>query len=226
MPPLQPKPRLRPWYLVATMSLVWVVGVFGATGACSNLAYLRGSQRMPSTLQSDAEDSRNHPWIRSGMVRERARLEALAAQHRVAFPLSVAKLLLNMLLVVAAGAALTGRPGARSFTLQVLAASAALAAVDWVLMTEVREAMAQAVAADAVDHGLGTVPDLDREQSVELVRAIHLWAERFRLAMLEVGVFGGAAYALTRQRTKEFFAGSPPPTDPTHPSGGNDPPAA
>jgi len=208
------------------MCLLWVVGVFGSTGACSNLSYLRGSQRMPSALQSDAEDPGTHPWVRSGMVRERARLEALAGEHRVAFPLSVAKLLLNVLLVVAAGAALTGQRNVRSFALQVVAASAALAAVDWVLMAQVREVMAQVVAVDAVEHGVGNLPDMDREQSVEMVRDIHLWAERFRLAVLEVGVFGGAAVALTRQRTKDYFAAAPGADAPTDPSSPDDPPSS
>jgi hypothetical protein len=204
------------------MCLVWVVGVFGATGACSNLAYLRGSQRMPSALEADAEDPGTHPWIRSGVVRERARLEALAEQHRVAFPLAVAKLLLNVLLVLAAGAALTGRRNARTFALQVIAASAALAAVDWVLMSEAREAMAQAVAIDAVDSGVGKLPDMDREQSVDLVRGIHLWAERFRLALLLFGVFGASAYTLTRPRTKEFFATAAADGAPEDPSSPDD----
>jgi hypothetical protein len=206
--------------------MLWVVGVFGSTGACSNISFLRGSQRMPSALQSDAEDPGTHPWVRSGVVRERARLEALAGEHQTAFPLSVAKLLLNILLVVAAGAALAGRRDVRSFTLQVVAASAALVAIDWVLMAQVREVMAEVVATDAVDNGVGNLPDMDREQSLDVVRSIHLWAEMFRLAVLEIGVFGGAAVALTRQRTKDYFAAAPGADAPPDPSSPDDPPSS
>jgi hypothetical protein len=73
--------------------------------------------------------------------------------------------------------------------------------------------MAQAVAADTVAHGMGQLPDLGSKESVEVYRSLHLWAERFRFAVLEVGVFGGAAYALTRQRTKQFFEAVAGPTD-------------
>lgn len=196
--------RLRPWYLVLAMCVTWVVGVFGATSGCSNLSYLRGSHQLPTALQ-DADDPEAHPWIRSSIVRERARLQSLAEKHREAFPLAVAQLLLFSLLVLASGAALAGRRNARQLVLQVLAANAVLAGVEWVLMDGVREAMAQAVALDTVEHGQGALPDMGSEESIEMYRSIHLWLERLRFAMLELGVFGGAAYALTRERTKQFF---------------------
>ena len=80
-------------------------------------------------------------------------------------------------------------------------------------MSPVRDAMAQALAADGVDHGLGLVPELTREQSIEWYRAAMLWAERARFALLELGVFGGAAVALTRERTRRFFAAVAQATD-------------
>jgi hypothetical protein len=202
-----PAPRkLRPWYFVLAMCLCWMVGLFGATSGCSNLSYLRGSQRLPTILEPGAEDPGTSSLVRSGIVRERARLEALAERHRVAFPLSLAQLLLSMLLVLASGAALGGRRHARTLAMQVVAANALLGLVDWILMGNVRAAMAVAVAADGVDHGLGLLPELGREASTALYRDFQMWAERIRFGLLEVGVFGGALLALTRRRTLEFFA--------------------
>jgi hypothetical protein len=81
-----------------------------------------------------------------------------------------------------------------------------LGLADWVLMGPVRDAMAIAVAADGVDHGIGVLPELGREASVQMVRDFQVWAERIRFGLLEIGVFGGAVLALTRVRTREFFA--------------------
>jgi hypothetical protein len=202
---MQPSPnRLRPWYLVVAMSLTAVVGLFGSSNGCATVDFLRGERAAPST--TDVGPGGEVPaWVRSGVVRERARLEALAAHHDRAFPLALAKLVLGMLLLGASGAALAGRRGARNLMLQAVAANAALALVDWMLTGAVREAMASAVAADALEHGVG-VPELGMERSVELVRALVVWSERIRLGLLEAVVFGGAALALTRERTREFFA--------------------
>jgi hypothetical protein len=198
--------KLRPWYFVLAMCLCWVVGLFGATSGCSNLSYLRGSQRLPSILEPGAEDPTASALVRSGIVRERARLQAMAERHRQAFPLSLAQLLLSMLLVLASGAALGGRRNARNLAIQVVAANALLGLADWVLMGPVRDAMDIAVATDGVDHGIGVLPELGREASVQMVRDFQVWAERIRFGLLEVGVFGGAVLALTRVRTRAFFA--------------------
>jgi len=218
LPSLTAPHKLRPWYFVLAMCLCWVVGLFGATSGCSNLSYLRGSQRLPSILEPGAEDPSASPIVRSGIVRERARLQALGERHRQAFPLSVAQLLLSMLLVLASGAALGGRRHARNLALQVVIANALLGLADWVVMGPVRDAMASAVAADGVEHGLGVLPDLGREASVQLVRDFQVWAERIRFGLLEVGVFGGALFALTRQRTRQFFAAVAAAADSSGPS--------
>jgi len=206
------------------MCLTWIVGVYGANSGCLNLSYLRGSPRLPTTLQADESDPDAHPWVHSAVVGERARLAALAKLHRQAFPLAVAKVLLSTLLVLASVAALTGRRNARTLALQVIAACALLAAVDWIMMDPVRVAMAQAVARDAVEHGMGPLPDTDHARSVETYQSIHLWIERLRLALLELGVFGGAAYALTREQTKRFFAAVAAHSDTDRPDSDDPPP--
>jgi len=196
----------RPWYLIAAMCLTWITGVFGATGGCGNISFLRGAP-LPAELREPATDD-THPVIRSAMVRERVRLEELAKAHQVALPISIAKLILGLLLVLASGFALVGRPRSRSLALQLVVANAILALVEYELLTPVRDAMLQAAAVDAVEGGgLGAeVQELSRDEAVAAVQSLYLWVERLRLLTLEAGVYGGAALALTRQRTKDFFA--------------------
>lgn len=201
-PPAQPQ-KLRPWYLVLALCLVALAGLFGSTSGCSTVSYLRGSHELPVLLEQGGGDD-VPAWVRSGIVRERSRLAALAERHEVAFPLSLARLLLGSLLLVAAANALTGKPGSRSLALQVLAANALLALVDWFLMSPVRDAMATAVATDGIDHGLG-VAELGREENLQMFRSVVLWGERIRFAVLELGILAGGALALIAARTRQFY---------------------
>ncbi|MBI4704982.1 MAG: hypothetical protein HY744_28075 [Deltaproteobacteria bacterium] len=188
------------------MCLTWVVGVLGASSGCANVAYLAGWYRPPpETLDPGAIDAASQPLVHSSRVVEQARLRATADAHRVAFPLGIAKLLLGTLLVLASAAALAARPSARSLALQAVAASALLAALDHGLLGSVRDEVGRAVAADMVEHGFGQLPDMSREESVAFFRGIYGAAELLRLALLEIGVYGGALLALTRARTKAFF---------------------
>ncbi len=156
-------------------------------------------------LQPGAEDEASHPIIRISIIRERARLEALSQHYRSAFPLSAAKLLLSVLLVLASGAALAGRPSARSFALQAIAANALFAALDYGLSEPIRDAMAHALAADELKQASSAMGNYHPDDTLQVRESLHLWVERMRFIVLEFGVFGAAAVALTRQRTKVFF---------------------
>lgn len=196
--------RLRPWYLVVAMCITWVIGVFGATSGCSELGYLRGSQDMPDEISRGVEEA-DHPIWRMELVRQRARLEALADLHERAFPLGAAQLLLSILLVIVSGSALAGRRGARSLAIQAITANVALSILTFALLEPVRERSAQAVAEDAVEHGPGLLSGMNEDQSIASYRQQQIDNERFRLG-LEVLVFSLAALALTRRRTKDYFA--------------------
>ena len=178
------------------MCITWVIGVFGATSGCSELGYLRGSQDMPDEISRGVEEA-THPLWRMELIRQRARLEALADMHERAFPLGAAHLLLSILLVIVSGSALT-------LAIQAVMANVALSVLTFALLEPVREQSAQVVAVDAVEHGPGPVTGMDDDQSVAFYRQQQIDNERFRLG-LELLVFSLAALALTRRRTKDYF---------------------
>ncbi len=199
--------KRRPWYLIATMCLMWIIGVFGATSGCSEVSYLRGSHEMQDDLQRGVDEA-THPLVRMELIRQQARLSALAGMYRRAFPLSAGRMLLCLVLVLAAGSAIAGRAGARSWALQAVLANAVLAAVSFVLMTPVRHSVAEVVAEDAVTHmPAGGVPGAGqtREQAFDFYRRASIDSERLR-AGLELCMFAIAGIALTRRRTKAWFS--------------------
>jgi hypothetical protein len=181
--------------------------VFGATSGCSELGYLRGSQEMPDELRRGVADA-THPVWRMELIRQQARLKALADWHNRAFPLGAAQLLLSVLLVIASGSAMAGREGARALALQAIAANALLGVLTFVLLQPVRVRSAEAVAQDAVVYGPGDLPGMDRDKSIAFYRQQQIDSERLR-AGLEVLVFSLAALALTRRRAKDYFETAP-----------------
>src|ERR1700753_3761440 len=84
---------LRPRYLVIAMVITWFVGVQGLTSGLHTAAYLR---RGTTPVELDA-GAPAHEMV------EAARLKALSEIPDVAFPLSVAQILLGGLLVVSSG---------------------------------------------------------------------------------------------------------------------------
>lgn len=200
----QPPRKLRPWYLIAAMCVMWIMGVFGATSGCTEVSYLRGSHEMTTDLERGLEEA-THPWVRIELVRQQARLVALATMYQRAFPLSAARMLLCLLLVLAAGSAIAGRVGARNLALQAVVANALLMALTFAVLTPVRQTVADAVAEDTVDNGGGMVAGRTHEQSLDFYRQDQLARMRLR-AGLELSMFALAAVALTRRRTKMWFS--------------------
>lgn len=194
---------MRPWFLTLAMSLTWIVGVFGATSGCSDVSFLRGSREMPRFVRKQSQAG-DHPVMRSSAVAQQARLEAVRSIHQRLFPLSLAKLMLAIGLVLVSGAAMAGRRGAQRLALQMITANAVLAAVYFGLTAPVRDAVAMAMATDAVDHG-SSLPNMSRAESIELLRHVYQGMDWLRLGILEVAIFGGAAVALTRERTQRYF---------------------
>jgi hypothetical protein len=181
---LAQSPRsLRPWYFVTAMFLSWLVAVVGAKQAYDQASYLRGSTELVDTLREQGAKM-DKPLEQLVVLREGARLEALAVHHRRAFPLKVAQLLLFMGLALASLMALSGRKGARSYALQLIAANAVLSSLAFGVLTPVREAIIAAV----------------EEDVAELVR----WSLRLELGFA-LTFYGAVAFALTRARTKRYF---------------------
>jgi hypothetical protein len=195
-PPFATQTRLRPWYLVAAMVLTWFVGVQGLTNGCSTSVFLRhGNVVDVETVIQKAKDPQNA--VQYGMlVSQAARMKALSDHRNVAFPLSVAKILLSGLLIVASGLAMSGRRGARSLALQALVANAMLASLEFMLTRGVRIA-----SIDAVARAAELVPE-----SRALLRALFgMWAHRVLFGTLQLGTLAVGALALLSSRTRVFF---------------------
>jgi hypothetical protein len=185
------------------MGVMWVTGMLSTMGGCQEIEYLRGDSQLADKLDRTAEEA-TEPLLRAELVRQRARLEALGHEHATAFPLAAARMVIGMLLVVAAGAAIVGRPGARRLAMQAVLASCGLAVLAFFLLARVRHASADAVAEDVVDEVLGVPQGMTRADAVASERSMALQRERAVL-VLEVAMFGAAFIALTRRRTKAYF---------------------
>ena len=198
-PPPNPVRKLRPWYLVAAMVLTWVIGVQGLATGFAQISYLRsGSVLTAQTLAPQVDQAEPMQYV--AVAGEAARLRAMAAERRITFPLSVARLLLSGLLVVGSGLAMAGRPNARSLALQALLANVALALLEYTLTRPVRGAWIEAVVA-AWAAVPGTIPERDVFQN----RDVWWWMWRLRLGVVDLGALGLAAFALTRPRSTTFF---------------------
>ncbi|MBI4956288.1 MAG: hypothetical protein HY908_30000 [Myxococcales bacterium] len=194
-----PKPATRrPFVLALALVVLALAGAFGSASGCSAVSYLRGAQ---SVLPEPGHEL--PAVLRLALVRERVRLEALAAHHRVAFPLSVGNVLLGGLLLAASVGALAGRGWGRNLALQAIGAAGVFAVVEFAMLGPVRAEVARAVGreAAATEPGHGG----DDQAAVEYARLAHA-AEWGRFLLFEIVVLGGAALALTRPRARAFYA--------------------
>ncbi|HZF52421.1 MAG TPA: hypothetical protein VE093_27390 [Polyangiaceae bacterium] len=201
--------RLRPWYLVLAMVLTWLVGVSGLMSGCSTVTVLQQDSVADITTELGKQstgDPVQAMWVAIYSAQFKATIEA----HAVTFPLNVAKLLLSGLLVVASVLAMGGRPGARPLALQALAANALLAAIDYALTRSVRASWIEAVGrvGDMLPRSFEHQRDLEAQgAALQLITSRHFWwwFERIRFLMIDLGIFGFGAIALTRQRTRVYF---------------------
>jgi hypothetical protein len=202
------------------MVLTWLVGVSGLMSGCSTVMVLQQDSIADISTELGKQGSGDPVqamWVAIYSAQFKATIEA----HAVTFPLSVAKLLLSALLVVASVLAMGGRPGARPLALQALAANAALAAVDYALTRSVRSSWIEAVGrvGDMLPRSIEQSQDLEAQgAALRLITSRHVWwwFERVRFIVIDLGIFGFAALALTRQRTKVYFeavAESPEPSE-------------
>lgn len=189
---------LRPWFLVAAMLLVWLVGVQGVSMGCQSTMAMRSGVVVDEQTALDEARVDGDP-SRLGYVMQAARLRAMVEHRSVSFPLGVGRLVLSLVLVGAAATALSGRPGARNFAMQAIAVNAAFGAVDYVLSEPVRAA--------AIDAVVRVAGDLFREEEHAPFRSpsFWFWIERIRVAMIELGVAVVGFAALASPKTAAFF---------------------
>ncbi|MDI3285968.1 hypothetical protein [Polyangium sp. 15x6] len=207
-PPSARKRTLRPWYLVAAMILAWLIGVQGLSEAFATLVYLReGNLPDVAALTASMKDAAE-PIEALMVLQEAARLRTLGEMGPLAFPLFAGRFLLSVLLVVASGMAMSGRPGARMLAIQALLANAALATLTFWLLRDARYAWVDAVV--RVGDVLPALPQAapaDQREAWPLLldRRLWLWLPRIRLILFDVGALVLATITLTSPRTKAYF---------------------
>lgn len=198
-PPAASERKLRPWYLVPGLALMWCIAVHGLMVALASIAFLRqGTLPDVASAAANARGGTDPTEIFAfwGTVE----VDAILRHARVLFPLSVAQLLLCSMLVIGSGLAMTGRRGARGFTLQALVASAALAGVAYALTGAVRAECVETVARFAA-----TLPANLPQHAFYSNRETLWWILRMRLALGELVPFALGVLILTRPRTKLYF---------------------
>ncbi len=183
------------------MIVAWFVGVNGMRGGCA-VALLLHDGVMPDRAEIERTlGGEGEPTIAIAAVQQAAQIRALVNARDTAFPLSVAKLLLSGLLVVAAAMALAGRSGARSLAIQAVVVYAVFATVEFALSRTMRAAWIPEVAAAAAEIARGSP-----QQEIFGDARIWYWSERARFGILDLATMAGALLALLAPRSKAYFA--------------------
>ena len=177
------------------MILTWLVGFHGLTNGVGVAAFLR-SGKVPDVQAMLERAGSTMNVAQYQAVVANLQLQALAAAHRITFPLAVAEILLSGLLVIASGLAMTGRRGARSLALQALTANALLTVVSFFLTRRMWAGWLE----EAIRITLTLPTDMP-----ERAAFIHMLPLRDKLQLVEVVLFGLGVFALTRGRAKRFF---------------------
>jgi hypothetical protein len=186
-----------------------LIGAQGLFDSFATLGYLReGGLPDIATVTAAVMEGEQLPEA----LAVAARLHTLGDVVSVAFPLSAARLILSILLVISSGLALSGRPGARVLALQALLANAALSIASFWLLRTARWAWI-----DTVTRVIADIPRLpsavshEQQERWAAMRALYmsrpfwLWFERTRLGLIELFVPALAMLALVNARTKAFF---------------------
>lgn len=193
------------------MVLAWLIGVQALSDSFSTLLFLRdGSLPDVDTLARGLKDAAK-PLEALVELQKAAHLRSLGEAASRAFPLTVGRFLLSILLVISSGMAMSGRKGARTLALQALLANAALAAATFWLLREARYAWI-----DTVSRVREVLPELpppataDEQQAWKLAlevldRNVLISLMRTRLVLFDIGGLLLAAITLTSPRTKAFF---------------------
>jgi hypothetical protein len=179
------------------MVLTWFAGVNGLNEGLKEASLLRAS-RLPDLTTAATQIGTVQEVMAAALLQAQ---QAVLAHGRVTFPLSIAEVILSALLVIASGLAMGGRRGARGLALQALGANALLALVAFALTPFVRAAYVDGVMRAA--EGLPLPPP---QRGMLGDAAFWQWFFRVKLAVFDLGTLALGALALTRGRTKTYFA--------------------
>lgn len=191
------------------MILAWLIGVQGLSEAFATLVYLReGNLPDVAALTSSLKDAAE-PIEGLMALQAAAWMRALGEAGQLAFPLFAGRFLLSVLLVIASGMAMSGRPGARVLAMQALVANAALAILIFWLLRDARYAWVDSIMRvnEVLPTLPATAPPAEQEYWTRYLmnRDVWLWVPRIRLILFDVGALVLAAITLTSPHTKAFF---------------------
>lgn len=201
-PPTHERHVTRPFYLVTAMVLLWILGVqtLLAGGETAVTLHDGALQDIDALARSGNSSGGLHEVFFPLLVA--ARMVKLSEIPHLAFPLSVAQALLASTLVLASTMVLVGRPSSRTFALQAIGANAVFAVIEYVALRHARGQWIDLAARAASVIQDPTIPG----DAGDLTRSWGYLTERIRLVFVELGIPLLAAIALTRPRTKTYFA--------------------
>lgn len=190
------------------MVAAWILGVYGLSDSFATLLFLREGVLPDVDAMTRMMKDATEPVEALILVQDAARLRSIGQLAQLAFPLSIGKLILSVLLVISSGMAMSGRPGARSLAIQALIANAALSIATFWILRDARYAWLDAII--RVREVLPRLPDSappDQQQawSLMLDRRWWMWVARIRLGVFDVGLLLSGAIALITNKTKSFF---------------------
>ena len=199
---------LRPWYLIITMIISWLIGVLGLSDSFAKIVFLRENNLPDVRALIRGLTDESEPVGALVYLYDASYLRALGEAAKIAFPLSVGKLILSVLLVITSAMAMSGRPGSRTLTIQAHLAYATLAAATYWLLRDVRYAAMDVMV--NVHYLLPKLFALQPPQALEawsllLQKSSLVWLARFSVAVFGVGALLIGALALMTNRTKAFF---------------------
>lgn len=192
---------LRPWFLVASLVVTWLVGMQGMTGGCHTVAYLRGGSIPDASLSVEAARQAPNQAQAFKILSADAEARAIAETRERTFPLAVAAILLSGLLVLGSALGLAGRPGAPRLLGQALVANIALAVVDYALTSHTRALYLDELTSSARELAAATSTFI-RPESFATKGRILLG---MRLIVFDIGALVVAFGALFTKRSRAFF---------------------
>jgi hypothetical protein len=193
----------RPFYLVLALLGAWVFGASGFVDGCAVIGYYK-SDRVEA-VGAFPEVTGNEGRAKVSAAAEHYADVMNTTRHRI-FPIAVAAFLLGTVMVAFAARAMSGRKGGRGGLLQVVSVQTALIVASYFLTTEMRKAETDLHLTVQIE-GLREAQPA-KPESEEVIAMMQRFVRVAPPVFLSVQVLLRLLIllALTRPRTREFFA--------------------
>ena len=193
----------RPFYLVLALLGAWVFGASGFVDGCAVIGYYK-SDRVEA-VGAFPEVTGNEGRAKVNAAAEHYADVMNTTRHRI-FPIAVAAFLLGTVMVAFAARAMSGRKGGRGGLLQVVSVQTALIVASYFLTTEMRRAETDLHLTVQIE-GLREAQPA-KPESEEVIAMMQRFVRVAPPVFLSVQVLLRLLIllALTRPRTREFFA--------------------